>query len=119
VAATLAPGIGDVPAATAKITARTGKYVAKNAAKAAESAVGKGLTTPRKYFGGKTAEEATEALSKKFGAPKSVRDGAKTFYNPKTQRSFNIHTDPAHGSPHVDIRRRGGYPERKYLLEEE
>jgi hypothetical protein len=37
VAATLAPGIGDVPAATAKITARTGKYVAKNAAKAAEN----------------------------------------------------------------------------------
>jgi len=78
----------------------------------------RGLTTPSKYFGNKTAQEVSEAMTKKFGPPKSVREGAETFYNPKTQRSFNVHTDPAHGPPHVDIRRRGGYPERKYSLAE-
>jgi len=78
----------------------------------------KGLTTPSKYFGSKTAQEVPEAMTKKFGPPKSVREGAETFYNPKTQRSFNVHTDPTHGAPHVDVRRRGGYPERKYPLTE-
>jgi len=76
----------------------------------------KGLTTPKKYFGNKTAQEASEALTKNYGLPKNVREGAETFYNPKTERSFNVHTDPAHGPPHVDIRRRGGFPERKYPL---
>jgi RHS repeat-associated protein len=76
----------------------------------------RGLITPGKYFGSKTAQEVSEALTKKFGPPKSIRDGAETFYNPKTKRSFNVHTDPAHGPPHVDVRRRGGYPEQKYPL---
>jgi hypothetical protein len=77
-----------------------------------------GLTTPSKYFGSKTAGEVSETMTKKFGPPKSVREGAETFYNPKTQRSFNVHTDPAHGPPHVDVRRRGGYPEQKFPLGE-
>lgn len=76
----------------------------------------KGLKGPGKYFGGKTADEVIEALTRKYGAPRSVRPGAQTFYNPRTGRSFNVHTDPAHGAPHVDIRRRGGYPERSYPL---
>jgi uncharacterized protein RhaS with RHS repeats len=78
--------------------------------------VGKGLTTPSTYFGSKSAQEVSAAMMEKLGPPRSLREGAETFYNPKTQRSFNIHTDPAHGPPHVDIRRRGGYPERKYPL---
>ncbi len=76
----------------------------------------KGLTTAKKFFGRKTARGASEALAKKFGPPKSVREGAETFYNPRSKRSFNVHTVPAHGSPHVDIRRRGGFSERKYPL---
>ena len=76
----------------------------------------KGLKTPGKYFGGRTADEVIEALTRKYGSPRSVRPGAQTFYNPRTGRSFNVHTDPAHGAPHVDIRRRGGYPERSSPL---
>lgn len=76
----------------------------------------KGLITPRKHFGSKTASEARDLLSRKYGPPRSSRPGAETFYNPRSQRSYNIHTDPAHGAPHVDVRRRGKYPERKYPL---
>ncbi len=75
-----------------------------------------GLTTPRAYFGSRTAQEVSEALTQRYGPARSVRDGAETFYNPQTQRSFNVHTDPAHGPPHVDIRRRGGFDDRKYDL---
>jgi hypothetical protein len=77
---------------------------------------GKGLTTPGKFFGDKTAKEASEALGKKFGPPRSTRPGAETFYNPKTGRSYNVHTDPAHGPPHVDIRTRGPIPDRQVPL---
>jgi RHS repeat-associated protein len=77
---------------------------------------GKGLTTPGKFFGGKTAKDAGEALGKKFGPPRSSRPGADTFYNPKSGRSYNVHTDPAHGPPHVDIRTRGPVPDRKVPL---
>ena len=86
---------------------------------ASNSAEAGGLTTPGRYFGNKSAQEVSEAMTAKYGPAKAFREGAETFYNPKTQRSFNVHTDPAHGPPHVDIRRRGGYPERKYLLGEE
>jgi len=90
--------------------------------KGAGSQIGKvvrGLTTPSKYFSNRTAKEVSESMTRKFGPPKSVREGAETFYNSKTQRSLNLHTDPAHGPPHVDIRRRGGFPERKYPLAED
>jgi RHS repeat-associated protein len=76
----------------------------------------KGLKGPKKYFGDQTADELIEALTRKYGSPRSVRPGAQTFYNLRTGRSFNVHTDPAHGAPHVDIRRRGGYPDRSYPL---
>ena len=78
------------------------------------------LTTPGKYFGNKTREEIREILEKKFGPPKSTRPYGDTYYNPLTQRSFNVHQEPGHleGKPHVDIRRRGNFPERKYLLKE-
>jgi RHS repeat-associated protein len=76
----------------------------------------KGLTTPGKFFGDKTAKEASDALGSKFGPPKSSRPGADTFYNPKTGRSYNVHTDPAHGPPHVDVRTRGPVPDRKIPL---
>jgi len=77
---------------------------------------GKGLTTPGKFFGDKTAKEASEALGKKFGPPRSSRPGADTFYNPKSGRSYNVHTDPAHGPSHVDIRTRGPVPDRRVPL---
>jgi len=77
---------------------------------------GKGLTTPGKFFGDKSAKDASEALHKKFGPPSSSRPGAETFYNPKTGRSYNVHTDPAHGPPHVDIRTRGVISDRKVPL---
>lgn len=85
---------------------------AKEAAKAGE----KGLTTPGRFFGNKTATEASDSLGEKFGAPKSSRPGADTFYNPKAGRSYNVHTDPAHGPDHVDIRTRGPVPDRKIPL---
>jgi len=77
---------------------------------------GDGLTTPGKFFGDKTPKEARDALGSKFGSPRSSRPGADTFYNPKTGRSYNVHTDPAHGPPHVDIRTRGPVPDRKVPL---
>ncbi|MBV6422920.1 MAG: hypothetical protein NAOJABEB_00707 [Steroidobacteraceae bacterium] len=76
--------------------------------------VGKGLTGPADYFESKSAAELSEALTVKLGPAKSVGEGAKTFYNQITRRSFNVHSDPAHGPPYVDIRRRGGYQERQY-----
>jgi hypothetical protein len=80
----------------------------------------RGLTTPRKYFCNKTREEIREILEKKFGPPNSTRPYGDTYYNPRTQHSFNVHQEPGHleGKPHVDIRRRGNFPERKYLLKE-
>jgi len=84
----------------------------KEAAKVGE----KGLTTPGRFFGNKTAKEASDSLGEKFGAPKSSRPGADTFYNPKSGRSYNVHTDPAHGPDHVDIRTRGPVPDRKIPL---
>lgn len=88
---------------------------AKEAAKVGE----KGLTTPGRFFGNKTAKEASHSLEEKLGAPKSSRPGADTFYNPKSGRSYNVHTDPAHGPPHVDIRTRGPIPDRKIPLKED
>jgi RHS repeat-associated protein len=130
----LVPVIGEVAdAANALLSLGRGDYKGAALSAAAMLSVGgqaataaklgrqaaKGLTTPSQYFGKKTAQEVSEAMTRKFGPPKSVRKGAETFYNPKTQRSFNVHTDPAHGSPHGDIRRRGGFPERKYPLGED
>jgi hypothetical protein len=74
----------------------------------------RGLTTPGRFFRERTTQQARDALGTKFGPPRSSRPGADTFYNPRTQRSYNVHTDPAHGSPHVDIRRRGPYADRQY-----
>jgi hypothetical protein len=79
-----------------------------------------GLTTPRKYFGSRTKRQAEISLKKKYGAPRSHRKDARTYYNPKTLRSFNVHQAQSHngGKPHVDVRRRGKrYRDRKYNLE--
>jgi RHS repeat-associated protein len=80
----------------------------------------KGLITPSKYFGSKTKEEVSEAMTKKFGPARSSREGAETFYNGQAKRSFNVHHEKGHmdGKPHVDVRRRGDYEERKYMLKE-
>ena len=80
----------------------------------------RGLITPSRYFGSKTKTEASEALAKKLGPARSSREGAETFYNDRTKRSFNVHHEKGHmdGKPHVDVRRRGDYPERKYMLKE-
>ena len=90
-----------------------GDFIGENVAK-------KGLTTPKKYFGNKTKPEVKKALENKYGSPKSSRKNADTYYNPKSKRSFNVHEESGHnaGKPHVDIRRRGGYPERKYDLKD-
>lgn len=86
---------------------------------ALRSTAAKGLVTPAKYFGSKTASELSTIMTRKFGPSRSIREGAETFFNSKTRRSFNLHTDPAHGAPHIDIRTRGGYPELKYPLKGE
>jgi hypothetical protein len=87
------------------------------AAKAAEASGG--LKTPGSYFGGKTADEANSALESKFGPAKSSRPGADTHFDAKNGRSYNVHTDPAHGDPHVDIRKRGPTPDRKIPLKKD
>ncbi len=92
------------------------EYGCASASLLAAKGGGKGITTPGKFFGGKTAKDAGEALGKKFGPPRSSRPGADTFYNPKSGRSYNVYTDPAHGPPHVDIRTRGPVPDRKVPL---
>ena len=81
---------------------------------------GQGLTTPNKFFGSKTKAQAEAALEAKFGPPRSTRPHAKTYYNPKTKRSFNVHQEPGHqgGRPHVDVRKRGNVPERKFDLDD-
>jgi len=81
----------------------------------------KALTTPDKYFVSKTKQEVIEAFERKYGPPKSSRENADTYYNGKTKRSFNVHEEAEHngGKPHVDIRRRGGYKERKYDLKQD
>ncbi|MCH9636312.1 MAG: hypothetical protein S4CHLAM81_15430 [Chlamydiales bacterium] len=77
-----------------------------------------GLIAPKQYFASKSIEELGCILRKKFGPPKSTRKFAETYYNPRTRRSFNLHKEPGHnyGRPHVDVRRRGGYSEKKYDL---
>ena len=57
----------------------------------------------------------------KFGPPRPGSPGGKSFFNPTTKRTFHLHQQEGHfgGKSHVDIRRRGPYPERKYLLKEE
>ncbi len=83
----------------------------------------KGLITPKKYFSGKSINQVTKALTKKFGPPRSDRSNAsiskiaQTFYNPKTKRSFNVHQEEGHqdGKPHVDVRIRDG-SEKKFDL---
>ncbi len=80
---------------------------------------GGGLKTPGSYFGEKSADEAKAALEAKFGPAKSSRPGADTYFDAKNGRSYNVHTDPAHGASHVDIRKRGPTPDRKVPLKED
>ncbi|MGB6728472.1 MAG: hypothetical protein WBE74_21445, partial [Terracidiphilus sp.] len=78
-----------------------------------------GLKTPGSYFGSRTASEANAALESKFGPAKSSREGADTHFDAKNRRSYNVHTNPQHGDPHVDIRKRGLTPDRKVPLKKE
>ncbi len=71
---------------------------------------------PARFFSNVTVSRLREILTNKFGAPRSTRPGAETYYNPNTRRSYNVHWDPRHGPPHVDIRRRGGFEERNYPI---
>ena len=77
-----------------------------------------GLVTPKRFFGSLTKAQAEAALELKYGPPKSTRSNGKTYYNPKTKRSFNVHEEPGHreGRPHIDVRRRGNHPELKFDL---
>ena len=83
-----------------------------------------GLTTPSKYFGSKTTKQAEKALQKKFGAPRGQGPHNKSFYNEKTGRTYNLHTDPAHrgGRPHIDVRKRNlptnYYKDKPFFLKE-
>ncbi len=76
--------------------------------------------TPKNFFKQKTYSEMEILLRNKFGAPKPGAPGGKSFYNPSTKRTFHLHLQKGHfdGKPHIDIRRRGRYPERKFLLKE-
>ena len=69
----------------------------------------KGLTTGSKFFRSKTPKQAEKVLRLKYGTPKGVGSYNKSFHNPKTGRTFNLHKDPFHrsGRGHIDIRRRG------------
>jgi hypothetical protein len=68
----------------------------------------------------------TEALTTKLGPPtsrrppRSNRKFEETFFNERRGRSFNVHEQPGHqgGKPHVDVGRRGNYPERKFMTKE-
>ena len=108
--------------AVAVPTAKVGISLGKNLlnSKSIGQAAKKGLSAPKKYFSSKTKLEIKKKFKKKYGQPKSSRKNADTYYNKKSKRSFNVHEEPGHhgGKPHVDIRRRGGYRERKYDLKE-
>jgi RHS repeat-associated protein len=82
---------------------------------------GHGLTTPSRYFGSMSKSEAELTLQQKYGPPRSIRPDAKTYYNPQTGRSYNVHQAPGHqgGKPHVDIRNRGTAKERKFPLKDD
>ena len=63
-------------------------------------------------------DKLEKVLLSKFGSPHRGAPGGQSFYNPRTGRTFHIHKHPDHmnGRAHVDIRRRGAFPERQYLL---
>lgn len=75
----------------------------------AAKTISNGNITPVNFFKSKTYAEIQELFIKKYGPPRGVGPYNKSFYNPETQRTFNLHMDPLHhdGKPHVDIRRRG------------
>ena len=83
-----------------------------------------GLTTPNKYFGNKTYEEAEKALTKKFGKPRGGGPDNKSFFDKATGRTYNLHRSPSHrgGRPHIDIKKRGlsnnYYKDRPFFLKE-
>jgi RHS repeat-associated protein len=78
--------------------------------------------TPKQYFSSKTYQEVETILLGKFGSPRGGGTYNKSFFNPKTGRTFNLHHDPSHrgGRPHVDIRKRGlpndYYKDRPFYL---
>ena len=81
--------------------------------------------TPEKFFQKKTYTEMEQILTKKFGPPRGGGLHNKSFYNARTNRTFNLHKDPTHraGKPHVDIRKRGlptnYYKDNPFFLKEE
>jgi hypothetical protein len=77
--------------------------------------------TPYNFFGNKTYADLQNILMSKFGPPHTGAPGGLSFFNSRTGRTFHLHQQPGHmsGKPHVDIRRRGPYEERKFLLKEE
>ena len=58
-----------------------------------------------------SADEAANALENKLGPPRNSPEhqalGNKSYFNEKTGTSYNVHTDPNHGPPHVDVKVRG------------
>jgi RHS repeat-associated protein len=88
----------------------------------AASSASRGLTTPNKYFSNKTYAQIEEALTSKFGPPLGQGPYNKSFYDPRSKRTFNLHHDPSHrrGLPHIDIRKRGlptdYYKDRPFFL---
>ncbi|MBS0627357.1 MAG: hypothetical protein JSS09_04015, partial [Verrucomicrobia bacterium] len=76
--------------------------------------------TPVNFFKSKTYTECQELFNMKFGLPKPGAPGGMSFFNRRTGRTFHLHQQPGHweGKPHIDIRRRGPYQERKYLLKD-
>lgn len=77
--------------------------------------------TPRNFFRSRSYNEMDILLTRKFGTPRPGAPGGLSFFNPQTKRTFHLHQQVGHmeGKAHVDIRRRGPFEERKYLLKEE
>ena len=117
-------GLGTTLPGPGSAYTQAAKTLLKNAEKLVRSVVAggkrKGLTTPKSYFGSKTQRQAEQALENKFGPPRNSPEnqarGNKSFFNEKTKRSYNVHNEPGHGPPHVDMMSRGGN-KKKYNLE--
>lgn len=113
----------NAPAAIKKM-GQSIRKVASNVKKllrSVKNASEKGLKSPKKYFKGKTKAEIETIFEKKYGPPRGQGLNNKSYYNPKTKRTFNVHQDPLHrgGKPHIDVRRRGLKKTRVYELLEE
>ena len=62
--------------------------------------------------------EIAKSVEKDFRRISLDKHYNKSFFNPKSKRSYNVHTDPKHGGPHVDISKRGSKSTYKPVLKQ-